>query len=239
MKVNTDKNTPRLLGAAFLIVFLASLISGSLFDSAVGTGSISSILINISKNAALLRVSIIIELVTSLGIVALAALLYIVFRKHYPIVALIAFGWWLAEGIILAVSKIGAFALIPLSMNYVQAGAPVSSYYQALGDFFYYGFDRQGWTLHMVFFSIGAILWYSLFYRSRSIPRVLSAWGVISVSIVAVNVFLTLLSRDAELILVMLAPYVVFEGLIGPWLMIKGMRVETKSAVPVLGLENP
>jgi hypothetical protein len=30
--------------------------------------------------------------------------------------------------------------------------------FQALGDFFYYGFDRQGWAIHMLFFSLGGIL---------------------------------------------------------------------------------
>jgi hypothetical protein len=38
--MNTDRNTIRLLGAAFLIVFVASMLSGSLLTSAIGSGSI-------------------------------------------------------------------------------------------------------------------------------------------------------------------------------------------------------
>jgi hypothetical protein len=136
----------------------------------------------------------------------------------------VALGWWLAEATTLAVSKIGAFALIPLSLEYVKAGAPDSSYFQTLGDFFYYGFDRQGWAIHMLFFCLGGILWYYLFYRSRYIPRALSAWGVVAVSLVSINVMLVLFDRNIELQMVMLAPYLVFEALIGPWLMVKGIR---------------
>ena len=222
--MNSDKNTPRLLGAAFLIVFVASMLSGSLLNSAIGSGSISDNLVNISNNLTLMRISILVELVTSLGIVVLAALLYVVLHKQNQIIALVALGWWLAEAITLAVSKIGAFALIPLSLEYVKAGAPDSSYFQTLGDFFYYGFDRQGWAIHMLFFSLGGILWYTLFYRSRYIPRALSIWGAAAVSLVAINIILVLYDRNIELQMLLLAPYLVFEFLIGPWLMIKGIR---------------
>ena len=44
--MNSDKNTPRLLGAAFLFVMVASIISGLLLTSVVGSGSISDILVN-------------------------------------------------------------------------------------------------------------------------------------------------------------------------------------------------
>jgi hypothetical protein len=224
IKMNSDKNTLRLLGAAFLIVFIASLLSGSLLNSAIGSGSISDNLVNISNNLTLMRISILVELVTSIGIVALAMLLYVVFHKQYQIIALVALGWWLAEAITLAVSKIGAYALIPLSLEYVQAGAPDSSYFQTLGDFFYYGFDRQGWAIHMLFFCLGGILWYYLFYRSKYIPRVLSGWGLVAVSLVSINILLMLFDRSFDLQMLMLAPYLVFEALIGPWLMVKGIR---------------
>ena len=228
--MNTGKHTPRLLGAAFLLVFVASMLSGILLNSAVGTGTISDILVNVANNLTLMRVSILVELVTSIGIVVLASLLYIVLHKQGQIIALVALGWWLAEAIILAVSKIGAYALIPLSQAFVEAGTPASSplgpmgYFQVLGDFFYYGFDRQGWAIHMLFFSLGGILWYYLFYRSKYIPRVLSIWGIVAVSIVAINVILVLFDRSIELQMILLAPYLVFEALIGPWLMVKGIR---------------
>jgi hypothetical protein len=222
--MNTSKNTIRLLGAAFLIVFVASMLSGSLLTSVVGSGSMSDILLNISDNLTLMRISILVELVTSIGIIVLATLLYIVLHKQNKIIARVALGWWLAEAIILAVSKLGAFALIPLSQEYVEAGTPASSHFQTLGDFLYYGVDRQGWAIHMLFFSLGGILWYYLFFKSRYIPRVLSAWGIGAVSVVLINVLFVLYDRDIELVMVALAPYLVFEALIGPWLMFKGIR---------------
>ena len=221
--MRTDKSTVRLLGAVFLLVFLASIISNALLDSATVGGSMSEILATIPNNLVLMRVSILIELVTSIGIVALAALLYIVFGKRYPVIATVALGWWLAEGIILAVSKVGAFALIPLSLDFVEAGAPASSFYQTLGNFLYYGVDRQAWSLHMLFFSLGGILWYYLFFKSRAIPRALGIWGVAAICLLTVNVVWSLYDPDVGTMFLFGAPYLVFELLIGPWLMIKGI----------------
>jgi hypothetical protein len=126
----SDSNSPRLLGAAFLFVLAASVISNALLKSIIGSGSTSDMLVNISDNLTLMRISSLVELLTSLGIVVLAVLLYVVLHKQNKIIALVALGWWLAEAITLAVGKMGAFALIPLSLKFVAAGAPEASYFQ-------------------------------------------------------------------------------------------------------------
>jgi len=224
VKMNSDNNIPRLLGAAFLIVFVTSIFSNTLLSLTIGSGSISDSLASISNNLTQMRISILLELITSVGIVVLAVLLFVVLQKQNKNIALVALGWWLAEAIILAVSKIGAFALIPLSQEYVKAGAPDSSYFQTLGNFFYYGVDRQGWAIHMLFFCLGGILWYYLFYRSKYIPRVLSVWGIVGVSLVLINILLILFDRNLDLGMIIFAPYLLFEALIGPWLMVKGIN---------------
>jgi hypothetical protein len=222
--IKPEKGTIRLLGAVFLLVFLASIISNALLDSATGAGSISEMLGSIPNHLTLMRVSILIELVTSLGIVALAALLFVMFGARYRIIATVALGWWLAEGITLGLSKLGAYTLIPLSQSFIEAGSPASSFYQELGDFFYYGLDRQAWSLHMLFFSLGGILWCYLFYKSKAIPRWLSIWGVAALCLVTINVIWSLYDPGVGVIIYLGLPYMVFEFLIGPWLMIAGIR---------------
>ena len=222
--MNSDKNTPRLLGAAFLFVFVASLLSDILLASAVGSGSISDILVNVSDNLTLMRISILVELVNSIGIVVLAVLLYIVFYKQYKTIALVALGLYWAEAITLAISKIGAYALIPLSQEFVAAGAPEPSCHQTLGDFLYYGIDRQGYAIHTLFFCLGAILWYYLFYRSRVIPRAISVWGLAGVSLVLINGLLLLYDRDFGLRPILVALYIPYEVFLGIWLIVKGFN---------------
>jgi len=170
--MNVDMNTVRLLGAAQLVVFAASILSERLLASVVGSGSISAILVNISKNVTLMRISNLLALVDSLVIVLLGVLFYIVLYRQYEIIALVALGFFLAEAITLAVSKIGAYALIPLSQGFVEAGAAETSTFQALGDFLYHGVDRQGYLIHTLFFCLGGILWYTLNLQSfPSLPN--------------------------------------------------------------------
>ena len=205
-----------------MFVFVDSLISTQLVSSVVGSGGISDILVNISDNLTLMRISILAGLVTSIGIVVLAVLLYIVFNKQYKIVALVALGWWLAEAITLAVSKIGLFALIPLSLEFVEAGAPAASYFQTLGDFFYSGVYQQGDNIHMLFYSLGGVLWFYLFYISRYIPRVLSILGLVIESVGLIGMVLLLLAVRVEMLV--FYPIAVLELAVGLWLMIKGVR---------------
>jgi hypothetical protein len=218
--VNTHKNAPRLLGAAFLFVFVASLVSGLLLIEAVGSGNISDMLVSTSDNLGTMQISIVFGLLTSIGIVVLAVLLYIVLKTQDKVIALIALGWWLAEAILLAVSKIGALALIPLSHDFVAAGSPESSFYQPLGHFLYSGLLKQGDDIHMLFYSIGGILWFYLFLRSKLIPRVVSALGLAIESVSLIGMVLLLLAVDVPMLV--FYPVAALELIVGFWLLIRG-----------------
>ena len=221
-----DANTIRLLGAAQLAVFVGSLVSERLVTSIVGSRSISDILVHVSENPGRMRVSNLVALVTSLAVVVLGGLFYIVFNQQYRVIALVALGCYLAEAIALAVSKIGAYALIPLSQEFVAAGAPESSYFQTLGHFLYYGLDRLGYDILMLFFCLGGILWYYLFYVSGYIPRALSLWGLAAVGLISIPVLLVLYDRDfrARPVMILGAPYAPFELVLGLWLIVKGFN---------------
>ena len=52
-----DVNTVKLLGVAQVLVFVSFLITESLQASAVGSGSITEILLSISKRLSLMRIS--------------------------------------------------------------------------------------------------------------------------------------------------------------------------------------
>ena len=217
--MNSENRIPRFLGAVFLIQAVASVLSFLLFTSIIGSGSISDSLVSISNKPVQMQISILIELVTALGIVALGVLLFLILQKQNKNIALVALGWYIAEATILAVSKINAFSLIPLSQEFVKAGSPDSSYFQTLGSLLY-GADRSGYNIHMLFFCLGGILFYYLFYKSRYIPRVLSAWGLIAVSLAFIPTLLAFFDIDLFL---MALPNLPFEITVGIWLMVKGI----------------
>lgn len=210
--------TARYMGGAFLVVAVGSAVSGVL---SLWSGTPTEVLEQVSENLGQARASILIELfVTSVGIVVLASLLYRVFNKHNKTISLVAFGLWLAEAATLAISQVGALALLPLSQEFVAAGSPASSHFQSLAEALV-ALEQRGNQIHMVFFSVGALLWYSLFYQSRYVPRVLSIWGLASMVLVSIGVVLAL-ATDYESYLPYLV-YIPFEPVIGVWFMVKGI----------------
>jgi hypothetical protein len=223
--MNIEMNAIRLLGVAQVLVFVGGMIGERLLASVVGSGDISDILVNISKKLTRMRISNLVALLESFVIVVMGVLFYIVFDKEYKIMALVALGCILAAVITKVVGKIGTYALIPLSQKFVEAGAPESSYFQTLGDFLYYGVDRQGYDIHMLFWSLGYVLWSYLLYISRYIPSAISVWGLAACCLLSITALLQLYDRDflpAARILAL--PYVPYEIFLGVWLIVKGFN---------------
>ena len=65
-----------------------------------------------------------IALVCSLGIAVQQSLLFVLFSERSKIGAVVALGCGLAAVVTLAMSKIDTYALIPLNLKSVDAGAP-------------------------------------------------------------------------------------------------------------------
>ncbi len=222
----SDKNAPRLLGAAFLLVIFTSLTNGLLLQSAVGSGDTSAMLISISNQVTWMRLSVLFEMLNSSCIVILVVLLYTVLHKQNKILAGIALGWWLGEALILGLTSMGAVALIPLSLDFVKAGVLQNSFYLTLGDFLYEGVNRYGYSgVHMWFYCIGGMIWYSLFYRSMYIPRLISLFGIFAASLAFVAVVMNYLGYDAPLW--MSIPLLPFELSIGFWLLLRGIKEDS------------
>jgi hypothetical protein len=217
--MNSDKNTPRFLGAAFLLQAVASAVWTYLLSSLIVTGDISASMTNIANNALQMRASIVFTMITGVGIVMLGVLMYVILKKQNRNIAIVAMGLYLLEAAILAASRIPAFSLLRISQESVMAGHP--AYLQTLGNLFYESADFGDW-LHMLPFALGATMFYYLFFKSGFIPRVLSLWGLIAASLAVIGTLFGLLGYDVPLVVFL--PNLPFELTIGVWLMVKGIR---------------
>lgn len=222
--MDTDANIMRLLGGAQLMVFVLSLLNDRLLTTSVGEAHGSEILINISDHLVRFRLSSFFALLTSFCIIVLGCLFYAVFREQYRVLALIALGCFLAEAITLAVSKLGAYALVPLSREFVAGGAQPSSAISSIADMLYYGIDRRGYDLHMFFFCLGGALWYYLLLVSRIVPTALAVWGLVAVVLLAIPVMMILYDRDLKTLLFLGIAYAPYELVLGVWLLLTGLN---------------
>jgi hypothetical protein len=225
--MNTVKNTSKVLGAAFLLQAVSNLVSNAfLLDPLVVPGNIIGTMTNFANNAMQVRAGIFVDLVTALGIIFLGAILFVILREQNEKMALVAMGFYFLEAVLLAVSKLSTFSLLHISQESVIAGYP--TYLQSMGnlalDTMHYGFG----ALAMLAFCLGAILFYYLLDKSRIVPRVLSLWGLITVVPCLIATLFILFGYQVPFFVYL--PYVPFEFFIGPWILVKGLRVgsETK-----------
>ena len=219
--MNSDNKTSRVLGVAFLLQFVTSLFSGMVLRQAwLVPGNISESMIKIANNPWLMRTNIFVDMLTSLGIIFLGAMLFVTLRKQNEKIGLLALGFYILEAALLALSRIAAFFLVGISQEYVTAG--YSGYLLRMGNLAFESMDFVGSTLHMLVFCLGGILFYYLLYKSNVVPRVLSLWGL-------VTVFPMLIATLSEIFGYVLpfflyVPYVPFELVIGIWILVKGVR---------------
>jgi hypothetical protein len=217
--MNTVSRTSRILGVAFLLQATTSLASGLIMKLAlIVPGSIRESMINIANEPWLMSANILGEMITAAGVIFLGAILFVVLRKQNEEMALVGLGLYVLEGALLAASKIAGFALLRISQEYITAGQPASL--ETMGSLAMGSMDF-GYTLLMVAFGLGAILFYWLLYKSRVIPRALSLWGLATVPITLVASIFAIFGFQVPFAVYL--PYVPFEFVVGIWILVKGI----------------
>jgi hypothetical protein len=148
-------------------------------------------------------------------------MLFPIFKKYNEALAL---GAVVFRGALEAVTYIAIvicwLLLIILSVEFVKAGAPDASYFQTLGILLLEAADWFGYVLSIVF-SIGALMIYYLFYKSKLIPRWLSIWGLIGAILYLAQPLLAMFGSELD---ILFAPLAVQEMVLAVWLIVKGFN---------------
>jgi hypothetical protein len=217
--MNASQPASRILGFAFLLQFFTSLAGQLIFKvGLVVPGDTAATLLRIAARPWLLRVNIFDEMVTTAGIIWLGVLLYAALRTYGRVAALTAFALYFLEAVLGAVSRLAAFPLLALGSQF--AAAP-SAFLLAEADRALASVNF-GYTLLLLVFCPGAMLFYWLLFKSRLVPRALSLWGLITVVPMFFAIILSILGINVSFYLAV--PYIPFEFVIGLWILVKGVR---------------
>ena len=221
-----NNKTSRILGIAFLLQFITSLSSGLWLQPALLVpGNIRETMLRIAENPTLMRANIFVDMLTALGVIFLGAMLFVTLREHNEKIALVGLGFYILEGALLAASRLEAFSLLRISQEYATAGNP--AYLETMANLALESMDFVGFTLHVLVFCLGAILFYYLLYTSGIVPRILSLWGLITIFPLLVATVSAILDYPIPEIVAM--PYFPFEFVIGVWILVRGIS-ETRGA---------
>ena len=218
--MNTKRQPSRILGAAFLLQAVTSLVSGAIFLAPLLVdGDMIATMENIAGHAGQMRLAILGDVVTAMGIIFLAVVLYVSLKKQNERMALIALGLYIFEAVLLAASRLFGYELLLISQESVLTGHPANL--QALGNFALETMN-YGYTLHMLPFCVGAGLFYFLMYKSGIIARGFSLWALITVVICLCATIVSLFGVGVPIFFYL--PYAPFEFFIGIWILIKSVR---------------
>jgi len=227
--METTGKKSRLLGLAFLIQFITSIMFGVIVLP-IATGiqpfgvpeNMGQIMATIARNAGLIQLNILMELVTAAGVIFLGAMLYSTVRKENEGLALTAFGLYVLEGALLAIKTLALFALLVFSRQFIAEGSPTSMEPTAgmINEIESYSSKMLNFV-----FCLGGTIFYALLFKARTVAWPLSLWGLVSVQGVLAAVVLGLFGVEAPIFLVVL--YIPFELAIAVWILIKGVKTET------------
>jgi hypothetical protein len=165
----------------------------------------------------------------------IAISLYPVLRKYNGSLALGSLVFRTFEGVLRFVAVCGLLLLITLSNQFVTAGAPDSSYFQTLGDLLVAGYRWVANVGALLAFSIGCLLYYIIFYRTKLVPRWLSGWGIVAAIFTMISCVLTIFSVIAPFStgqIVLNLPILPQEMVLAVWLIVKGFNPSVVASEP-------
>ena len=153
--------------------------------------------------------------------------LYPILKKYNEGLAIGAAGFRVIEGALDVVGALLYIVLLALSQEFVKAGAPASSYFQTADAVINAGIGWFRDGAKLLTFGIGALMYYVVFYQYRLVPRWLSVWGLVGITLTIISALLVmfhLLPPVGTIQVILLMPILPQELVLAVWLIVKGIQ---------------
>ena len=225
--MNTHKTAARIFGVLFLISFLAYGTGTALIQSIVGAPDILS---HVYASQTLIVVAAllmgVIHTVTNIG---LPVVLRPVLKPRNETLYLGYLSAAIVATVSLLVGVVFLLLLLPLSDAYVKSVSAVAGQAETMAILLreanYYSYQ-----IGMAIWSLGGLVFCSMLYRYRLIPRLVSVWGVAGYAVFLSGCILAIFGRDFGLIHT--APGALFEVFLSLWLIVKGFNSNATVSEP-------
>jgi hypothetical protein len=214
--MDSNRKTARIVGVLFITALVSSMLSG------VFSGSIDDpdYLTAVSANENQVLVGVLFQLSLTASVVAIPIIMFPIFKKQNEGLAL---GYVVArifEGFFDAVMAISLLLLLTLSREFVEAGAPVASYFQTSGTLLRAVYDWSSVPENFPY-GLGALILNYMFYQSKLIPRWLSGWGLVGGTLMFA---MGLLRMFGYSVIFLFLPILLNELVLVVWLIVKGFN---------------
>jgi len=232
--MDTNRGIAVATGVLFIIATVADLISRvALVQPILGA---PDYLTKISANEDQVLLGALFLFIGAVSAAGIALALYPVLRKHNGGLAIGSVGFRLIEGALYLGMVVCLLTLVTLSRESANAGAAASSAYVVPGALVMAARDSLS-QVSVLTFGLGALMYYWVFYRSRLVPRWLSVWGLVAITLVMVSMLLVmfrLIESFSPLQLVLALPIFLQEMVLAVWLIAKGFNPRAIASAPAI-----
>ncbi|WP_135612035.1 DUF4386 domain-containing protein [Methanococcoides sp. AM1] len=225
-KMNSYRKTATNVGVLFIFAIVMLFVGEALYKPILDS---PDYLDNAYPNKTVVIIGVLLEFTGVPAVVLLSLFLFPVLKRYNEALALGYVVFRLFEAALLSVAYISKLLLVNLSQDYLSKGGVDASYFQYIGSSIQsvdHWAGTQGMIYHIVFV-LGSLILYYVLFRSRLVPRFISAWGFIAAialltgSVMAnIGMFTGLSEMGLELIFAL--PIAVAEIMLSIWLIVKG-----------------
>ena len=206
------------MGALFIIGDIAGVLS-----YVVTQGLLDGLnaLTKIAANQSHLALGALLVLIMGLALAMIPVVMYPIFKKYNEVLAL---GTVVFRGALETVAYTASagiwLVLLELSREHAAVASVGVPHVQTLTGLLVATQGSVATWLTSIVFSLGALMFYYLFYRSRLVPRWLSVWGLVGAALYLATPLLDMFGHGFG---VLMAPLAVAEVVLAVWLIVKGL----------------
>ncbi len=219
--MNSNRKATTIAGLLYIIGTVAGILSVvSIVDD-------TDYLIKVSANENQVIIGAFFQFIMVAAYVGIAISLFPILRKYNEGLALGFVGFRIIAGVFIITGVIILLLLLPLSQEFVKAGAPGSSYFQTLGGLLRAGRDLVNHVAMILALSIGDLMFYYLLYQTKLVPRWLSGWGLVGTTLTilaSLSLMFRLIGLITPIYVVLNLPLALQEMVLAIWLIVKGFN---------------
>jgi len=216
--MKSHKKIARIVGVLYIIGTIAGILSLVLTGSILGSADYLSA-VSANKNKVIIGALFVLTMAFALAMVPVV--LYPILKKYNQPLAL---GYVVFRGALETFASLALviswLILIVLSQEYVNVGVPDASYFHTLGTLMLGAID---WIdlISTITFSLGALMLYYIFYKSKLVPRWISVWGLVGIALVLAVGLLGMFGISLQ---ILWGPLALQEMVMAVWLIVKGFN---------------
>lgn len=214
-----DRRAALTAGALLIVASVAALLASAVEHPVLtGTGYLAKI----AENAGQVSAGGLLEFLEAGTSAGIAMALYPVLRKRSEGLALGAVALRTLEAAMYAVGGVVTLSLLYLARQHAPATILNDAGIRAIGDALT-GVRQSAILAGVYAFSAGALMYYSVFYRSRLVPRWLTVWGIAAeVPLLTACLLATFGRTPVTSYTLLVLPIAVQEYVLAAWLIFKG-----------------